>query len=717
MVFPSNAAISSAVLGLPDDTLDWWLTGATPDASDVSALTFDQAQLLYRRNNLIRFVHGFDALNVQVGETIWDPRAWVMGDVLHSRPVVFNYTEYTAAEENVCGPDGVHNSSVIFVGANDGMLHAFRDCDGRELWGFVPDDILANLKYLPGNKHTTFVDSPPAILFYDKEEDGEVTPSDGDKVIIIFGLRRGGGKNIVGTEGRGAYYALDITDINDPQFLWKLDLADYPQLAETWGIPVIKPVKVQGADADAPSEDIRYVAFIGAGYDQNEDLRFGDTQAYLDGTSLLTNLNQAPEGGSVDGLDTQDPPQTLIETSPGSDVNGFNMRGRGVAAILVGYMTPTGTGEDRRYNIQYTPAQNAAIGTLIWNYAPDSLSHSVATDIRTLDMNGNGGYIDTVYAGDLGGNLWRFDTTNRDPGSCSGASLDSCNWTGQIIFSSNSTYSNANTGFINGTADGNAGRKFFYPPAVAKDNNTTWVCFNTGDREHPLNLAVVDRLYCIKDFGDAYGHNTAAAIDESDLVDVTENLLQASTTTSTAVTEILNQLRSSPTRLLGDGTYKYGWYIRLDGKDRTLAGELGEKALAEPVIFNGEVFFSTYQLKTGERANCEAGNLGISRLYRLVLETGEAAYNYDLNNDTLTDADLSSPEDPQTGNDRASGGDNIAKRRDDRVKELGEGIPSGIVQVVDAAGNVSLLISSSDKVEGIGGANPTSTFPVYWIQR
>jgi len=36
--------------------------------------------------------------------------------------------------------------------------------------------------------------------------------------------------------------------------------------------------------------------------------------------------------------------------------------------------------------------------------------------------------------------------------------------------------------------------------------------------------------------------------------------------------------------------------------------------------------------------------------------------------------------------------------------------------VVDAAGNVSLLISSSDKVEGIGGSNPTVTFPLYWIQ-
>ena len=66
-------------------------------------------------------------------------RDWIMGDVLHSRPVVFNYTQYGPSEENTCAPASSgdpYNSSVIFVGANDGMLHAFRDCDGKELWGF-----------------------------------------------------------------------------------------------------------------------------------------------------------------------------------------------------------------------------------------------------------------------------------------------------------------------------------------------------------------------------------------------------------------------------------------------------------------------------------------------------------------------------------------------------------------------------------------------------
>lgn len=683
-------------LGLPDTTLNWWDGGGTADGSG-TGVNLSADDLLYHQNNLLRYLHGFDSLSVDVGESIWDVRKWVMGDILHSRPVVFNYTNYTHAEENLC--DGsVYNSSVIFVGGNDGLFHAYRDCDGKELWAFAPDSVLDNLKYLPdtdGNTHTTYLDSPPAILFYDRDEDGEVNPGTEadpiDKVIIIFGMRRGGGKNTLDGESRGAYYALDITDKANPELLWKLDLADYPQLAETWAIPVIKPIKVAG------SSDVRYVAFISAGYDNNEDLRYGDTQAFPSDTSGTTNLNLANKGGSVDGLDAAGDP--LITTSPGSDADGYQMRGRGVAAVLVAYLTSNGeTGDAHRYDIVTNPSDNSAIGTVIWNYAPTSMKYSLATDLRTLDLNNNGGYVDTIYAGDLGGNLWRFDTTDRTPS----------NWAGEIIFSSNSTYATPYTGYIDGTADNNAGRKIFYPPAVAKVGNTTYVCFGTGDREHPLNLAVTDRLYCVKDFG----QTTAEAIDEANLVDITENELQLAGSSQEEVTAILDQLRSSPSRLLEDGTHKYGWYIRLDGKDRTISGDRGEKELAEAVVFNNEVYFSTYQLKTGVRAGCEAGNLGVSRLYRLDLETGEAVFNYYLANDTES----------TTTNDRAIGaekadGTTEVLRRTDRVKELGEGIPSGIVQVVDAAGNVSLLISSSDKVEGIGGANPTSTFPVYWIQR
>ena len=704
-IHSSNADITETLLGLPDSERSWYSTGVSLGGAFDNFTSPDER----RRRNLLRYVLGFDSLNVQAGESAYDSRDWVMGDVLHSRPVVFNYTQYSAAEENTCTPASsgdLYNSSIIFVGANDGMLHAFRDCDGKELWGFIPDNILANLKYLPEIRHTSYVDSPPSILFYDENGDGNVDTSS-DLVVLVFGQRRGGGNKNLVTGSRGAFYALNITDITSPTMMWKLDTDNYDEMAETWSLATIKRIKVAGSD------DIRFVAFISAGYDNNEDLRHGSTQTFPDATDLTTSINAASSGGSVDGEDGSG--NTLLMTSSGTDTEGFNMRGRAIAAVLVAQLQPgTCMGTDADGNSTsvacYKPqaqADNALIGTVLWS-SKDSLPsgtlhpYSFASDVTTLDLNNNGGYIDRVYATDTGGNLWRFNTHDRDP----------ANWTADIMFSAN----------IN--ADANVGRKFFYQPSVASQGGKVWVCFNSGDREHPLNLPVVDRLYCIKDYYDKYdyenisgydNHTTADAVNESNLVDVTTNVLQLDSSTQTDLDVVLGKLNSNPTYRVDpttglpddDGSFYYGWYIKLDGRDRfPSTGDYGEKALAAPVIFQGEVFFSTYQIKTGSRSNCEAGNLGYSRLYRVALETGEAVYNYDLANDTES----------TSGNDRGVDADGGVLRRTDRVYQLGEGIPSGIVQVVDAAGNVSLLISSSDKVEGIGGSNPTMTFPLYWIQ-
>ena len=58
----------------------------------------------------------------------------------------------TPANESNCSV----NKSVIYAGANDGMLHAFNDCDGSEAWAFIPPDVLPTLQYLQGNAHRLF---------------------------------------------------------------------------------------------------------------------------------------------------------------------------------------------------------------------------------------------------------------------------------------------------------------------------------------------------------------------------------------------------------------------------------------------------------------------------------------------------------------------------------------------------------------------------------
>ena len=76
---------------------------------------------------------------------------------------------------------------------------------------------------------------------------------------------------------------------------------------------------------------------------------------------------------------------------------------------------------------------------------------------------------------------------------------------------------------------------------------TELILFGTGDREHPKSTTVVDRLYTLKD------RNPSTVLKESNLIDVTEDLLQSSGTSATDKQTILNNLKSAS-----------GWYIRLN---------------------------------------------------------------------------------------------------------------------------------------------------------
>ena len=638
------------------------------------------------KDNLIRYVHGFaDEGALPMTPATAEIRSWVLGDILHSKPVVFNYSKYVPSAENQCyafdGQGDLNsNSSVIFAGANDGMLHAFRDCDGEELWSFIPPNVLPTLQYYKkpqsASGHAAFVDSAPSMLVHDQNNNGTIEPSDGDKVVLIFGQRRGGGTNFLDeTSSRGAYYALDVTNPLDPQFLWEVESNNLGEVGETWSQPRLAKVPASGTS-------FKIVAFVGTGYDNNEDLRFGETQTFPDSSGF--DINTASAGGEVDGSDD---PQTSNGTL--SADNRHAPRGRGIMAIEVATLTKANS------TSPYTITLPSS-GTVYWSYTfedNNQLKYSFPGDLAVLDLNGDS-YADTIYTGDTGGNLWKFDV----------GGADKTQWSGQLLFQSNAGADNSN------------GRKIFYRPEVAYIG-APHIYFGTGDREHPLNRAVVDRMYCVIDWGDQGEY----PVTEATLVDATDNKLQNPTTSKEEADALLSIMLSAPWapyQESGVSKFTYGWYVKLDGTDRTGNANVldrGEKVLAPATVFNGEVFFSTYQLQTGARADCEPGNMGISRLYHLNYRTAEAVMNYNLANDDLLSGGENDGETPAF-NDRGIGENGEVFDRTDRTRTLGEGIPSGIVTLIDASGNVTQLISSSDKVEAMAAPDIKLISPVYWMQ-
>lgn len=207
------------------------------------------------KDRLIEYVHGNDPYDSDSDGNTTEKRDWILGDVLHSRPHTINYSSFGAAGENDCNT----NKNIIYLGSNDGMLHAFRDCDGSEAWAFIPPDLLTNLSYMNGATHTYFVDGSPASYVYDANRDGNIDT--GDKAVLLFGERRGG----------GYYYALDVTSPTAPSLLWWISATEvngtpstaYSELAETWSKPSIGKVRLSSGD--------KVLAFFGAGYDNDAE--------------------------------------------------------------------------------------------------------------------------------------------------------------------------------------------------------------------------------------------------------------------------------------------------------------------------------------------------------------------------------------------------------------------------------------------------------------
>lgn len=204
------------------------------------------------REDVIRYTRGQDVQDRDAdGDTTETSR--YMGDPLHARPAVVAYGGSSSS------PNA--SDSVVFVPTNDGMLHAVDANTGRELWSFVPPELLSRLSDLyrdPAVASRTYgLDADVRVLKFDINQNGIVDAAAGDRVWLYFGMRRGG----------RWYYALDVTNRAQPQLVWKLGPADLPGVGETWSTPTIARVRVGSSSQSREN----FVLVFGGGYDDAQE--------------------------------------------------------------------------------------------------------------------------------------------------------------------------------------------------------------------------------------------------------------------------------------------------------------------------------------------------------------------------------------------------------------------------------------------------------------
>jgi len=169
--------------------------------------------------NLVDYLRGSRTLELSAASAdnrVFRTRTQLLGDLVNAAPVYAGkppfgyadagYASYAAAQAS--------RTKVLYVAANDGMLHAFKvdtaaNGGGTELWAYVPTAVIPELWRLAdrnyANNHRYFVDATPVVAdVYD-------AATSQWRTILVGGLGAGG----------RTYYALDVTNPTSPTLLWE----------------------------------------------------------------------------------------------------------------------------------------------------------------------------------------------------------------------------------------------------------------------------------------------------------------------------------------------------------------------------------------------------------------------------------------------------------------------------------------------------------------
>lgn len=258
-------------------------------------------------------------------------RASRLGDIVNS-DIWFmrgSPNNYTNASYLTWAATQSARQDTIYVGANDGMLHAFEANTGRELFGYVPQGAYANLANLTSSAyvHRYFVDGSPLT---------------GD--LQVGGVWKSYLAGFMGAGGKG-YFILDVTDPSNP--VTKLDRtasAD-PDVGYIFQKPVMERENPMISRQITQLNNGVWALVVGNGYNSTSEKAVLMIQ-YLDGSGTVIKIETDGVAGGGNGLS-----------------------------------------------------------------AP-----------RLIDMNGDQ-IPDVAYAGDLHGNLWKFDISQTNAAAWGGASV------------------------------------------------------------------------------------------------------------------------------------------------------------------------------------------------------------------------------------------------------------------------------------------------------
>ena len=227
------------------------------------------------QNATINWLRGDRSLEAGTAGGYLRARTSILGAIVNSGPV---YKQ--GVDSDVTG-DGFAQfaatqktrTATVYVGANDGFLHAFQASDGKELFAYMPRAVAesAHLLAAADYSYRPFVDAIPLV--------SEAQQVDGDgklqwKTLLVSGM--GGG-----AQGVFALNVTDPTSFSKDNVLFEFTDRDDPDMGNVVGSPKLVRMKIPGDAGADPT--YRWFVAVSSGYNNYK----ADGYASTDGAQAL----------------------------------------------------------------------------------------------------------------------------------------------------------------------------------------------------------------------------------------------------------------------------------------------------------------------------------------------------------------------------------------------------------------------------------------------
>ena len=262
--------------------------------------------------------------------------------------------------------------------------------------------------------------------------------------------------------------------------------------------------------------------------------------------------------------------------------------------------------------------------------APANISKmtcDVPSRVAAIDINSDG-FTDLVYFGDTCGRLWRFDVSMpiavdgslSESGPDGNLNLVADDWSGGVAFCANTSSQCLDSNNQPKVPATNLEPIYFAPTIVLDDLGRRHVIFVTGDRRDPSSVTKSGKLYnFIDDYIPAYLAGGTAVGGQT--VKTATTLTSANQVISLQEQSgVEGQFASSTSNSFSStqGEFLVKFPANLGNP------ELGEKGFGVPVVINRVLIFTTYFPKVGSSDPCTSGT-GLGRIFALDFITGAAA--------------------------------------------------------------------------------------------